>query len=515
MGRQLLAILLLSTASLAQVAVEGEVVLRTTGQPLPGVRVAASCPEFHWAATDVTGHFRLPVLPASSPACELSLDGPRLLLRHQRVPIHPQDTLLSVRVAMRPQAAIAGKVLDENGWPLEGAILTAAQYRTADGVRELQPVERVWTDDRGEYRIGKLIPGRYYIHVRPLDGDYLATWYPAAAAEDASPIDLKEGEEATGIDFHLARGGGVAVSGRVILPDGFAQGYLTVSWENLGAFSGGSLVPIAPDGTFIVRHVAPGTYLFTATTSYPVDSGATPKYLATRTILVPRDNRDHIDGITLNVVETPIRELRGTAAFEGGGRPDRLYISLIRLPSGFSARAQVEADGSFVIPGLWPGRYRFSASAVGGQVTLIKFGGQEMPNRVLCGGGQQCGEFDFDGTQAPLRVTVAKTVRISGTVTDAGAHPVYGAGLIFVPFGGVYEPGQFGNRVQAQTRENGAFTAMPLLPGVYRVYVFEDALDAQQTMADPDFLKSQEKAFPPLKVVAGENAPLKLVLPSK
>jgi len=515
MGRQLLAILLLSTASLAQVAVEGEVVLRATGQPLPGVRVAAACPEIHWAATDVTGHFRFPALPASPPVCGLSLDGPRLLQRHQWVPVHPQDTLLSVHVAMRPQAAIAGKVLDENGWPIDGAILTAAQYRSADGVRELQPVELVRTDDRGEYRIGKLPPGRYYIHVRSLDGDYLATWYPAAAEEDASPIDLKEGEEATGIDLHLARGGGVAVSGRVIPPDGFAQGYLTVSWENLGTLTGGSLVPIAPDGTFIVRHVAPGKCLFTATTSYPVDSGATPRYLATRTILVPRNNRDNIDGITLNVIETPIRELRGTVEFEGGGRADQLHISLIRLPSGFSARAQVGLDGSFVIPSLWPGRYRFSASVVGGQVTSIKFGGQEIPDRVLCGGGQQCGEFDFDGTQAPLRVTVAKTARISGTVADAGAHPVYGAGLIFVPLGRAYEPGPLRNLVQAQTGENGAFAARPLLPGVYRVYVVEDAVDAQQTMADPDFLKSQEKAFPPLKVVAGENAPLKLVLRSK
>jgi hypothetical protein len=34
-------------------------------------------------------------------------------------------------------------------------------------------------------------------------------------------------------------------------------------------------------------------------------------------------------------------------------------------------------------------------------------------------------------------------------------------------------------------------------------------------MADPGFLKAQEKAFPPLAVVAGENKPLHLVLPAK
>jgi len=62
MRRQLPALLLLSTASLAQVAVEGDVVLKTTGAPLAGVRVAAGCPELQWAATDVAGHFRFPVL---------------------------------------------------------------------------------------------------------------------------------------------------------------------------------------------------------------------------------------------------------------------------------------------------------------------------------------------------------------------------------------------------------------------------------------------------------------------
>jgi hypothetical protein len=39
------------------------------------------------------------------------------------------------------------------------------------------------------------------------------------------------------------------------------------------------------------------------------------------------------------------------------------------------------------------------------------------------------------------------------------------------------------------------------------------AIDA--FMADPDFLKSQEKAFPPVTVTAGESPPLKLVMPSR
>jgi hypothetical protein len=517
MGRQLLALLLLPAASLAQVALEGEVVLRTTGQPLPGVRVTASCGEPHWAATDVTGHFRFPALPTPFPPCTLVLDGPHLLRRDRWVPIRPRDTHVFVRVEMRPQGAIVGKVLDENGWPVEGAAISAAQYRTANGVRELQSVAAARTDDLGAYRLGKLVPGRYYIHVRPPGqvpgGDYLPTWYPAAAAEDASPIDLQEGEETAGIDIHLAREGGVTLSGRVILPTGLqpAQVSFTVYWESFTNNGGGPEFPLAPDGSFVVRHAVPGTYVLTATTS-GANRAVAPKYLAVRTIVVAHDN---IEGIALNVVETPIRELRGTAVLEGGSRPEQLHIGMHRMLSNFSAAAQVEPDGSFAIPGLWPGRYTLTASAMDGQVTSVRLGDREILNRGLCQGLQQCGEFDFDGTPAPLRVTVAKTGSISGTVTDAGAQPVFGAGLILVPAGGAYEPGPLGLPVQAQTGGNGAFHAIPQLPGVYRVYVVEDPAEAPLTMADPGFLKAQEKAFPPLTVVAGENKPLHLVLPAK
>src|ERR1039458_3385325 len=267
MRKQLLVFLLLPAAALAQVTLEGDAARKTTGEPLPGVRVAALCGQTFWAATDAAGHFYFTGLPAAP--CTLSLDGPGLLPRNQLVTINPQDTHITVQVALTPQSAIAGKVLDENGWPVPRASVTAAQYRTGNGVRQLQSVRRVQANDLGEYRIGKLPPGRYYIRVRPLGGvpwgDYLPAWYPAAAdVENARPIDLPEGREAAGTDIHLAPSGGVEVRGRVILPAGFqpGQGHLSLFWEDLGLSTTGEPVPIAPDGTFTLRHVSPGKYTF-------------------------------------------------------------------------------------------------------------------------------------------------------------------------------------------------------------------------------------------------------------
>ena len=496
-----------AAAALAQVTLEGDAARKTTGETLPGVRVAAQCGQTFWAATDAAGHFRFTGLPAAS--CGLSLDGPGLLPRMQRVTINPQDTHITLSVAMTPQAAIAGKVVDENGWPVARAFVTAAQYRTDNGVRQLQRVRTVQANDLGAYRIGKLPPGRYYIRVRPLGGvpwgDYLPAWYPSAAdTADARPIDLPEGREAAGVDIHLAPGGGVEVRGRVILPAGFqpGQGYLNVAWEEIRSTSTGSPDPIAPDGTFTLRHVAPGKYTLTATTSNIMDESAPPRYSALRTIEVSRDN---IDGITLNVAQTVIRDLKGTIVCKGAVKPDQVHINLQR--SNFSLTAKVEPDGSFVIPGVWPGRYIGNASAAGGEVESFRFGGQEILRR----------EFDFDGMEAPLRVTVSERgapVRISGTVADATNRPVAGGSVICVPTGAAYVPAPPGILAPASTDQNGAFTWW-VPRGVYRVYVVEDPAEIEQAMGDPDFLKLQEKAFPPLTVLAGENPPLKLVLPSK
>ena len=161
--------------------------------------------------------------------------------------------------------------------------------------------------------------------------------------------------------------------------------------------------------------------------------------------------------------------------------------------------AKVEPDGSFVIPGVWPGRYRAYAWAEGDAIARsIQLGGKEILNR----------EFDFDGAEAPLRVTLDKPVRLSGTVTDANQRPLAFAAVVFVPIGQ-------GNRVLASTGQNGTIFGWAFVPGVYRVYVIEEPADTEQAMSDPAFLKSQEQAFPPLTVVAGENPPLKLVLPGK
>jgi hypothetical protein len=505
MRRATLLILLFSGAVPAQVVIEGDVVRKSTGAPLAGVHVGG-CVQSPMVDTDGGGHFRLSGQVSSLPSvCSLSAGGPGLLQRTKRLTIDSQSAHLTVRVEVMQTAVVTGRILDEYGWPLE-ANVAAVQYFDDNGVRRSRPPKSVQAGDLGQYRIGNLAPGRYYLLVRPRSEDYLPVWYPSAsAAEDARPIDLADGQTAK-IDIHLAPGGGVEVRGSVAPPAGFLVGQvqLTVTREDEWGRSGNPGARLAPDGSFTMRHVAPGKYAFTATTSWRGASNAPPAYLARRTIEIRDKN---IEGVKLNVAPTVLRDLKGIIVGDASIKPDRVQIAL--SANGARLTAKVEPDGSFVIPGVWPGRYDANATASPGQVLSIRFGSQEVLRRL----------FDFDGTVAPLRVTVAGApVKLTGTVMYPNNRPVAGAGIVFVPLGATYAPyppGNPGLPPLAGTDQNGAIVFASLPPGAYRVYVMEDAAVVDQTMADADFVKSQEEALPPLTVLAGENPPLKLVLPSR
>ena len=504
MSRQALLILLFSTAVAAQVAFEGDVVRRSTGQPLPNVLVG--CGQRLEVRTDVNGHFSC-VLQAAGlqPGFLVSFSGEGLLTRGQRLTVTPQDTHISVRVAMTGMAILSGTVLDEYGWPLRGKV-ELAQFYNDNGVQRPQPPKTIWTDDLGRYRFANLKPGSYYVRVNPQSEDYLPVWYPfALTAENAKPIDLLEGQNAS-IDIHLKPGGGVEVRGSVTPPPGVpaAQVQVTVVREEELNNTGYRPARLAPDGSFVLHHLPPGTYAFTATNSVRGSNTAAPKYIARRTIEVKSEN---IEGLNLDVAPTVLRDLKGTIVGDSSIKPDQVHIALQHTVPPLVAK--VQPDGSFVIPGVWPSQYGVQATAPPGVVRSVKFGSREILQRI----------FDFDGTDAPLRVTVAGApVAITGTVDYSDNRSVAGARVIFVPSGETYvpyPPGNTGITPIAETDQNGSIVFAYEPPGVYRVYVVEDPDAADQTMDNDDFVRSQEKAFPPVTVTAGENPHLKLVLPSR
>ena len=78
----------------------------------------------------------------------------------------PGQTVSNVMIPMLLTAAVSGRVRDGAGQPIGGVEVEALKATYRDGRRELKRVDTAVTDDRGEYRLFWLAPGRYYLAAR-------------------------------------------------------------------------------------------------------------------------------------------------------------------------------------------------------------------------------------------------------------------------------------------------------------------------------------------------------------
>jgi hypothetical protein len=82
----------------------------------------------------------------------------------------PQGQSVSnIPIPMLLTAAISGRIRDASGQPIGNAEVEALKATYRDGHRELTKVDSAVTDDRGEYRLFWLPPGRYYLSARHPD----------------------------------------------------------------------------------------------------------------------------------------------------------------------------------------------------------------------------------------------------------------------------------------------------------------------------------------------------------
>jgi hypothetical protein len=78
-------------------------------------------------------------------------------------PVAEGQAVTGLKLEMAPTGVITGKVLDENGQPLGHVRVSALAQIVQNGRRYLTTIGAVHSDDRGEYRLFWLPPGRYYV----------------------------------------------------------------------------------------------------------------------------------------------------------------------------------------------------------------------------------------------------------------------------------------------------------------------------------------------------------------
>lgn len=511
--RPCLFLLVFSAMAAAQVT-EGDVVNAKTGAPLAGAYVSAFAAmggELVVTQTDVAGHFRL---PGTSPAyIPLQVVHAGFLRGERLIRNKTGQAASTVRIELTPAAVISGKVLDEDGLPVEAPVW-AVRYRMVDGERKFEPVATTQSDDLGQYRLANLKAGRYWVHsgsgsAGNWDRRYVAKYYPGTLRpDDSGQIEVEDGQERDGVDIRLTKYEGVTVSGRVEMPAsvGASQRQYPVYLQPDPSNSETFYSPQQRDGSFVIRHVPPGDYILRAN----FGNGA-PKagdLLAEQKLQVgDADERD----IVLKPHELRAVDLAGTVLLQGGGNPSPMRIGL-RARNGRGASTRSNEDGTFVLPGLLPGHYEIQVvpdmKIVNGAIDLSSMAGASYPVSAQLGDKEVLESgFDLDGPVAsPLRVTVGSFIGIDGKLLDASGQPVSGAALLAIASGAAASTGGF-----AITEASGTFRLMLRKPGDFHTYLADD----QSDWDDPDNLKKHEGDFPLVRVADGANPPVTLRLPAQ
>jgi protocatechuate 3,4-dioxygenase beta subunit len=348
------------------------------------------------------------------------------------------DSALSmkVRIEMAPMASVSGLVTGADGKPAAHVHVMAAEIAYQNGIRVLNQIQGVESDERGNYRLFWLPPGKYYIGAFPegirrrqitvpfgppaavesmnqfisqafihyrtgSDGEILRDVYdivysPGQTSPDAANvIDLRLGSNVNGIDISLAPGRKRAVRIRGVVLDSNGQPVKNASVQAVPQVTGP--VTISPtatadsNGAFEIDGVMQGKYL--VTTEFMINNA---RQTAVQYLTVEAS-----DIANVNLVATAGLRLSGHITIDGADT-DAYRVLLSSENIVTTSHSSGNVPGSvFSIPGIMPGNYRINVAPISGReepalfVKSIRFDGVESVNGVLQIGNSSSGQLDI------------------------------------------------------------------------------------------------------------------------
>jgi len=451
----------------------------------------------------------------------------------------------NLTLMMLPSGAITGRVLNEEGEPMQNVSVAALRYIYTVAGRHLTEAKKSTSDDKGEYRLFGLKPGSYLLIAdtsRPNfeNGDvtgitigtsstagaakkeqkvYAPTYYQNESSPDqASPIVLKPGDE-TRADFTLVRVPAHHISGKI---SGITPPKSDDKPEDLRCFvmasRQGSRFPVAftligKDSSFDVGPVAPGKYTISATqqSSEHAVSGS-------KDVVV---NALDVTGITIALGAAP-RQIKGVVRAESDTKIDYSKLFVVLVPAGDSedssesadfinmfqsgsATSEVGKDGSFkleISPSPKPYQLVLSARDTGLEdwfTSKVVAGGKD----VLVSG--------FKITESEPRmlevVVTDKGAAIEGTALNAEKKPFPNAEVIAVPSDPKLR--KHADLIQKTTADQeGRFKLRGVRPGEYIAMALESAED--QPFLEDRFLAQNSSQVQSVKAEAGGKQKIEL-----
>lgn len=520
-------------------SIEGTVVRIGTNDPVPNTRVElirVDAPvdrdhpqeilemttsldgKFFFKEADA-GSYRLRATSIGYVGQEYSQGTPAALLK-----LASGKTMKDVVFGLTATGSVSGRIRADNGEPLSGIPVTLLQYNyNSAGRRTLQRVsvsQKDQTDDRGEYRLFFVTPGKYLLYAGMPSPEILTerdeilesyshVFFPGVPDPDqATAIVVQSGVELSRMDLTLNPKPVYGVRGRIVdsitgKAPGDADIHLTYgdpSWSfGYGIEYIGGEKASYQSGVFEFRNVIPGTFLVTA-----VVDGTKSWRKASATVQVA--NAD-VNGVVVTLPGNPAA-LSGRLTVEG--KPyafSRRVVEIVRaggeqgiLPT--PERPAIDANGRFRFENVSPGDYRVSASSEDGYyIKEARFGGLDVLNAPM----------HFTGNESvPLEIVMSSNVAaVEGRVINEKRQPAVNAAVVLVPDRNRDRTELFR---KASTDANGHFSISSIAPGDYRLFAWE-TLEPYEYF-DPDLLaRSESKALPVhLSELSKQNVEMRVIV---
>ena len=278
-----------------------------------------------------------------------------------------------VSVAMTATGAIAGHIYGPSGEPLGNIVVAALRSSYQNGRRVLTPVQSVPTNDRGEYRLFWLAPGRYVVRAT----------HPQAE---------------TGLLARIGQGGagGLRMFGGGLGPGGLFEIRSTGDSVLFDAFGPGG---DARTDRYVPVYF-PGTTDDQAASAIDLRAGADVGAIDV-TVMPVRER--HVRGVVINGATGQVAPYASLSEIQAGSMPGNA-IGGFGGELSSHGKPPIDADGSFDVT-LLPGRHTLMGTAGAGVGYYVRGGPRcgrrrradcrdagiqcRRPHRDRCSGGER------------------------------------------------------------------------------------------------------------------------------
>lgn len=436
-----------------------------------------------------------------------------------RIRVADAETVERIDVVLPAASAMNGRVVDENGDPVEGATVSIYTMTIVGGRRRLVAggASRR-TDDLGRFRLYNVDPGEYVIAAAAattgthrLPG-YAPVYFPGTSSfADAQVVALKPGEDLFGLDLRLAPGRAAKVSGLVLDSAGQPlEGALLLDTSRRSGMLAAPASRARPqaNGRFEFLNIAPGDYVLQA-----LGRGRNGIEFATRFLVVGDDD---ITGLNLQASTGSV--VTGHITLEGGRSrisPGDFQFNFVTAnedlsPDPGTYRARINNDWTFEYDGLFGTLLIRPAGRPEWLLRSIRVNGVDITDTPLPFGRQ-------DDSLSDVEVVLTnRGADLAGAALDARGQAANAYTVIVFPV----DRGRWTRHSRfvraARAEPDGTFSVRGMPTGDYFVAAIDrvQMADGSGEWQDPAFLESLAPLATRVALVEGQtsSAAPKLVL---